>query len=572
MKTKTLTALATFTTLFILTANTPAQMPPGYSGGGTNNSYGTNAYNFYPGFNPTPTFIYPTNATLKWSLSNLGFPRSASMSLSPDGNLYAPYYNGPGNSGIFSIKMSQVDTNDALYPLPDDFINWVFEANGVITMSPSILLDDSVCVLGNFGVSNKVILPKPTEYPLPPNVSFVSGIVGVNSTNGSIAWAFCNDSYHLFSAITVAANGTICATSGGYVYAFTNAAATNSTFTNALGYITTLNNMAVKWIYNDGGEFANTFQYSSIFAGADGTIYVFAAYYSGLIYAFNPTNGALKWKSKPIIQSSLQYSDAPPYVPAIGNDGGIYIGGGTNFFAIDVNAPVTNGTLGFKWIFKNTKSGAFESKPVIGVDGTIYVEYGRHAVGGTNEVLALDSKTGVLKWRKEIGIGNATSGGSHGAIAIASDGQIYVADTDDTMYSLDQSGNINWSYSTGAGYGLTSPLIAPDGTILVEDANGSIYAFEGAAPIACSAWPEAGRNARRTSAMATASTSSPRFVTNGFQVAISGVSNMPVCQCVSSDLITWTNIGQAILTGGTTNFVDIGATNYPYRFYRAFPQ
>jgi hypothetical protein len=40
----------------------------------------------------------------------------------------------------------------------------------------------------------------------------------------------------------------------------------------------------------------------------------------------------------------------------------------------------------------------------------------------------------------------------------------------------------------------------------------------------------------------------------------------------SSDLETWTNIGQTILIGGMTNFVDIRSTNDPYRFYKALSQ
>lgn len=151
-----------------------------------------------------------------------------------------------------------------------------------------------------------------------------------------------------------------------------------------------------------------------------------------------------------------------------------------------------------------------------------------------------------------------------------------MADVDGTFFSFSPTGSTNWIYQTGS-QSLNSPLIAPDGTVYVESVDRDhpacyVYAFAGSAAIACSAWPEDGRNARRTGAFATATTSTPLATTNGFQFSMIGITNMPVCAFASSDLFTWTNIGQTILTGGITNFVDIGSTNYPYRFYRAMPQ
>jgi subtilisin family serine protease len=145
------------------------------------------------------------------------------------------------------------------------------------------------------------------------------------------------------------------------------------------------------------------------------------------------------------------------------------------------------------------------------------------------------------------------------------------------VYSLAPNGTTNWMYQT-LSYGFLPPVIGPDGTIYVASyADTSIFAFAGSSPVACSGWPQFQRNSRHTGAVAYAGVSNPIMRTNGFQMAITGVTNMPVCDCASSDLEHWTNISHiAIGPGtneiGTTNYVDTGATNYDYRFYRAFPQ
>ena len=236
---------------------------------------------------------------------------------------------------------------------------------------------------------------------------------------------------------------------------------------------------------------------------------------------------------------------------------------------------MTSGIISYKWIYTNSLSGAFYYSPAIGSDGTVYIEYYNYY--GANRLYAINPNTGIPKWTNTVGSGVNYYGNNfkHGSLAVASDGEIYLADGDGTLYSFDPSGNTNWVYLTGP-QALGSPLIAPDGTVYVESTDDFttcfVYAFAGPSAIACSSWPEDGRNARRNAAYATATTASPLATTNGFQFAMLGITNMPVCAFASSDLMTWTNLGQEILIGGKTNFVDIEATNYPYRFYRAMPQ
>jgi len=290
---------------------------------------------------------------------------------------------------------------------------------------------------------------------------------------------------------------------------------------------------------------------------ADGTIYIGPAYGGTQLSAFNP-DGSLKWQAPTPTQSSYYAC-----WPAIGSDGTVYSGGYHFFCAINP----TDGA--FKWIYTGTSDQVWEQTSEIGSDGTIYVE----AWGDTNKLYAFNPD-GSVKWTFRMGayIGGRNVLFKVSSCALATDGEIYVSDIDGMVYSLAPNGTTNWSYQT-AGTGLLPPVIGPDGTVYVNSYDQAyLYAFYGPAPVACSPWPEFRKNSRNTASVATASLSLPAMQTNGFQFTISGVSNMPVCPCASSDLANWTNIGQVVLTNGNANFVDTGASNYQYRFYRAWPQ
>jgi outer membrane protein assembly factor BamB len=536
-----------------LTSNIQAQLDPGDTNSG---SGGTNVYNPYGGFNPTPTITYPTNATLKWYLAIYNSPIYSLLSLAPDGSLYVPVGidNGGGGS-LISINTSAVDTNDLNYPAPDDFENWVYGVNaGPLYLTPVVATDGTVYSLNEAPADELIALN-------PGNV--------VSGTN-AISWSFSGN--RNASVPAMGNDGTVYFSTAGYVYAVTNAFGVMSSFTNTEGNIYYLTNASLKWVYNGGGDYSSPFALASMCLGQDGTVYVFNGKYSGVLYAFNPTNGLLKWRTSGIAASSSAY-----IMPAIGKDGTIYLPEWKYFCAVNPQSPVTGGIINYSWIYTNTLSGNFQYSPIIGADGTVYAEYFGYS-GTTNRLYAINPNTGIPIWTNFIGSGITYYGNNfkHGSLATSSDGEIYLADSDGTLYSFAPDGTRNWSYSTGA-QALGSPLIGPDGTLYVESidedqAGCYVYAFAIPSPVACSGWPEDGRNARRTAAVATASVGSPFATTNGFQFKMIGITNMPVCAFASSDLQIWTNIGQTLLTGGMTNFVDIGSTNYPYRFYRAMPQ
>jgi hypothetical protein len=198
----------------------------------------------------------------------------------------------------------------------------------------------------------------------------------------------------------------------------------------------------------------------------------------------------------------------------------------------------------------------------------------------------LNGADGTTNWTANLSPSAANRNATpQGAIALASDGEIYVVDDDGTVYSFCPNGALNWSYATGD-LVLTAPVIGADGTIYVASADFAsptyLFALQGPAPVDCAApWPEDRRNGRRTGAFVPVSSStvpagtlsSPMMLTNGtFQFTVTGPTNTDDCICASTNLTSWNTIGEVWLTNGSMNFIDMEATNFPYRFYAPFPQ
>ncbi|MGA1842246.1 MAG: PQQ-binding-like beta-propeller repeat protein [bacterium] len=105
------------------------------------------------------------------------------------------------------------------------------------------------------------------------------------------------------------------------------------------------------------------------------------------------------------------------------------------------------------------------SSPVIGSDGTIYIE------GTTDNLYALNPD-GSEKWRYPIG-----SIGISASPAIGNGGTIYVAGGDGIVYALDQNGVPEWTYQIDGQIWYSSPVIGTDGTIYIGSNDHNIYAL-----------------------------------------------------------------------------------------------
>jgi len=457
-----------------------------------------------------PAFSYPTNATLLWQLP-LNNSSLGFPAVGPDGTIYVMQNGYPAY------------TFSALHP--DGSTNWQITLTAV---APG-------------GVNVPVVGSDGNLYVFAAVSSGNSYLYALNLADGSTNWGFAGDTASQYSFCLIPALDT-----NGTVY-----------FCTGSGTVDAVTNGVLEWsALSDAG-----LAYGEPVVGADGTIYVFANDSPLQFYALNP-DGSLKW--------STNYPGAyfPQYPPALAENGTIYFSGGPYFCAVNP----ADGSLEWELPATNFLYQSFEyENPEVGPNGTIYIETYAY---NTNFLFAL-TPNGTVEWIFPLPQNSGNSLALHeSSCAVAADGEIYVTTSVGTVYSLAPDGTTNWSYQAGSS-GLQAPVIGPDGTVYVSSCsagNNILYAFYGPAPVACSAWPQFNKNSRHVTDVGTAYLRSPFMQTNGFQFNVAGTGNLPVCSCASSDLVNWTNIGQVVLTNGTASFVDTQASNFPHRFYQAFPQ
>ncbi|MCX7785499.1 MAG: PQQ-binding-like beta-propeller repeat protein [candidate division WOR-3 bacterium] len=214
------------------------------------------------------------------------------------------------------------------------------------------------------------------------------------------------------------------------------------------------------WTYQTGDEIAG-----SPVIDADGTIYVA----SDAIYALTP-KGKIKWTFKPPEENEAYFFGSP----SIGNDDAIYVGGTDGA----LYAVTKEGRL--KWIAPTPDEDAIRGPVAIGNNGIIY----------------FGAEDGLL-YKKEV-YGEVlpvfeTDYYLFSGPAIDSLGNIYFVSDDGYFYVINQKGKLlfKWMIADDSKEMMysPSPVIDNDGTVYVGSWQGKLYAFNGFAPPAKSAWP-----------------------------------------------------------------------------------
>jgi outer membrane protein assembly factor BamB len=246
------------------------------------------------------------------------------------------------------------------------------------------------------------------------------------------SWSYITNT-EIYSSPVIGEDGTIYISSGsegfdvsGNVYAI-----------NADGIL--------KWSYEATGPI-----YGSCAIGKDGTIYVagvipFGEGGAGIVYAFNPNNGSVKWTF-----SGFPTNGATLASPTIGTDGTIYVASLDNYlYAIN-----PNGTL--KWESPSAGDSYYLICPAIGQDGTIYA-------AAADGIRAFNPVDGSIKW--------AFGLSAYSSPAIGPDGSIYISDPGSGRFiKRDQSGNVLWNVPM-----ISYPVEVPQVSSPAIDSNGIIY-------------------------------------------------------------------------------------------------
>jgi parallel beta-helix repeat protein len=222
---------------------------------------------------------------------------------------------------------------------------------------------------------------------------------------------------------------------------------------------------------------------------ASETVHV-AGLYDPNLYALNAADGSVKWKVNfaypvdPCDPNGAKKAGWPFATPAVGKDGTIYLSliynsepvypgtdwpllYQTSLYAIE---PETGNVI---WASNMTDpcSGLYEpnvvsdsawSSPVVGPDGMIYVSL-------DDPYLRAVEPNGAVKWVTELGTVGAFT------LSVGDDGLIYAASDDKKLYVVSADGELIAEFE-GGGW-LSFPVLAPEHTIIVSDANNTVWAI-----------------------------------------------------------------------------------------------
>ncbi len=201
-----------------------------------------------------------------------------------------------------------------------------------------------------------------------------------------------------------------------------------------------VNNVAklqLKWSYNVGASTSSP-------AVEDGVVY--AGSYSGMLYAFNASTGAVLWTYQ-TANNGTNYAS-----PAVNNKK-VFFG------SIDGLVYALDARTGAKlWSYQT--GGAIYSSPSV-IDAVVYI--------GSNDgnLYVLNANTGALLWK-------SSTGGAVASTPAVADGAVYFGSNDGNVYALNAStGAKLWSYHVGGNY--TPDLFTQSPAV----ANGLVYVGSG---------------------------------------------------------------------------------------------
>jgi hypothetical protein len=277
---------------------------------------------------------------------------------------------------------------------------------------------------------------------------------------------------------------------------------------------------------------------------------VYAATYttSKTLYSLRP-DGTQKW--------SLPLTYAASGSVAISSEGNIYVAAGLLY------AFSHEGTN----LWSASGDGGIDGPPVIGRDGSIYV-----SASSTHTLYAF-TPSGQLLWQALESRSKIPSTGA----AVDAAGNIYYC-ISNSVVALNTQGQVLWSVFGGYNGGyftlcVTSPTIAPDGTLFAAIGS-KLYAIAtGTNGPANSSWPMFQQNARHTGKIEKPSVSQPQKRSdNNFQFQLYAQFGQTQMVQTSTDLTAWTSLTNVTITNVPMDVVDLSASNFLSRFYRIYSQ
>jgi outer membrane protein assembly factor BamB len=195
----------------------------------------------------------------------------------------------------------------------------------------------------------------------------------------------------------------------------------------------------------------------------DGTVYIGGVYDANL-YALNPSDGSVKWTCR-FTSAAGEQGGEPFASPVVGADGTIYqvLLHNSRLFAIEPNGGTilwSTDLLDLSALGVPSENldpaAAGWSEPVLGPDGTIYVDL-------DDSYLRAVNPDGSIRW--------VTKLGELGGFTLTADksGTVYAAGDDGCVYVVDSSGRQVTRFKVGGSPAF--PVIAAEGLLIVADSG-----------------------------------------------------------------------------------------------------
>jgi hypothetical protein len=141
-----------------------------------------------------------------------------------------------------------------------------------------------------------------------------------------------------------------------------------------------------------------------------------------------------------------------------------------------------------------------------------------------------------------------------------------------TLFAVTPQGSISWIFAPSQSISSVSPCIGPDGTIYAAFGS-TLYALKGTNALGNTPWPMYRQNLRHTGKVEQPALQKPRKRADmNFEFQLAGETGQPYVIQRSADLFVWSSLTNLVATNPPATFVDLTASNYSSRFYRAVLQ
>jgi large repetitive protein len=173
------------------------------------------------------------------------------------------------------------------------------------------------------------------------------------------------------------------------------------------------------------------------------------------MYAIN-ADGTEKWRVTAAGAGTADWQSAP----VVGTDGTIYLGSGLNLYAY-----TPDGALAWKF----SADAPLTVSPALAEDGTIYFAKGDIDIPESKQLVALNPD-GTLKWEYSAGSFMFTS-----PPTIDGNGTVYIGIVG-ALHAVNPDGTLKWTFDDPPA-DVAGVAIGADGTLYFGDAVGHVYAL-----------------------------------------------------------------------------------------------